>query len=306
MRKKWRVLPLSTLFFLLFVSGQEVYARTPPEITVVSEIMFGSQEEYKPQVLHEEGDDLYHLESWELEPVTVKPREKYVEQEILYEGVENRSMIPETRDITSDEEFSGLKVEGRYPVLRTKKVKEEWRDDFTFPVVFHSYGAEEYELGGEKVTMSQEGLEAEAYEEALLSEIGVTQEDYRVTKVVWAGSPYMDENDVLCRNAVASGKRRVRDYLVTYGGAVTFPEAEGFRCRAVYRLKEYERPPAEEKAVTVREITNVMEAETDPSWIVKKEAVVFTVSLFLILLLLLAGVWLIKKIVDKRMGKDDV
>lgn len=306
MRKKWWVLPLSTLFFLLFVSGQEVYALTPPEITVVSEIMFGSQEEYKPQVLHEEGDDLYHLESWELEPVTVKPREKYVEQEILYEGVENSSMIPETRDITSDEEFSGLKVEGRYPVLRTKKVKEEWRDDFTFPVVFHSYGAEEYELGGEKVTMSQEGMEAEAYEEALLSEIGVTQEDYRVTKVVWAGSPYMDENDVLCRNAVASGKRRVRDYLVTYGGAVTFPEAEGFRCRAVYRLKEYERPPAEEKAVTDREITNVMEAETDPSWIVKKEAVVFTVSLFLILLLLLAGVWLIKKIVDKRLGKDGV
>lgn len=297
------MLPLSTLFFLLIVSGQEVYARIPPEITVVSEIMFGSQEEYKPQVLYEEGDNLYRLESWELESVTVKPREKYVEQEVLYEGTENRSMIPEMRDITSEEEFSGLKVEGRYPVLRMKKVKEEWRDDFTFPVVFHSYGAEEYELGGEKVTVSQEGLEVENYEEALLSEIGVTQEDYRVTKVVWAGSPYMDENDVLCRNAVASGKRRVRDYLVTYGGTVTFPEAEGFKCRAVYRLKEYERPPAEEKAVAAGDMPKVMEAEADPSWIVKKEAVVFTVSLCLIILLLLAGVWMIKKIVDKRMGQ---
>lgn len=303
MRKKWRVLPLSTLFFLLIVSGQEVCARIPPEITVVSEIMFGSQEEYKPQVLYEEGDDLYRLESWELESVTVKPREKYVEQEVLYEGTENRSMIPEMRDITSEEEFSGLKVEGRYPVLRMKKVKEEWRDDFTFPVVFHSYGAEEYELGGEKVTVSQEGLEVENYEEALLSEIGVTQEDYRVTKVVWVGSPYMDENDVLCRNAVASGKRRVRDYLVTYGGTVTFPEAEGFKCRAVYRLKEYERPPAEEKAVAAGDMPKVMEAEADPSWIVKKEAVVFTVSLCLIILLLLAGVWMIKKIVDKRLGQ---
>ena len=34
------------------------------------------------------------------------------------------------------------------------------------------------------------------YEDALLSEIGVTKEHYRVTSTVWNGAPYLDEDDI--------------------------------------------------------------------------------------------------------------
>ena len=304
MKKKWLWLPLITTAFLPIMPVTAVYAGSQPEITVISEIMFSSQEEYVPEQFHEEGDDLYELDSWELEPVTVKPRKKHIEQQVLYNGAEYRNQIPEKRGIVAEEDFSGLKTEEEYPMLRMKKVKEEWRDDFSFPVVFQSYGAEEYELGGVSITIDHSLLELEAYEEALLSEIGVTPENYRITKAVWSGAPYMDENDILCRNAVVSGRRKVTDYMVTYGGTVTFPEVEGFRCKAVYRLKEFERKSAEEKIITAESV--VRQAGEEPSWIIKREAVVFAVSLLLILVVLLAAVYLIKKCVDKRRRAKEV
>lgn len=158
MCRKWLFFSLAVLTALMVIPADPVYARPKPEITVLSEIMFGTSEEDVPEIIHEEGGQLYRLKSWELEPVIVNPREKYVEQEIFYESVEGIEGVPERRNITSEEDFSGLKVSADYPVIKRKKVKEEWRDDFTFPVVFHSYGAEEYFLGVENVPVDGDAL----------------------------------------------------------------------------------------------------------------------------------------------------
>ena len=305
MCRKWLFFSLAVLTALMVIPADPVYARPKPEITVLSEIMFGTSEEDVPEIIHEEGGQLYRLKSWELEPVIVNPREKYVEQEIFYESVEGIEGVPERRNITSEEDFSGLKVSADYPVIKRKKVKEEWRDDFTFPVVFHSYGAEEYFLGVENVPVDGDALRLELYEEALLSEIGVTTENYRITSTVWDGAPYMDEDDILCRNATAFGKRKVRDYLVTYGGTVRFPELEGHRCRAVYTLKEFERTPAEEKRIVRNDAVNTAEEERDSDWTIRREAMVITVSLVLVLFIVMLGAWLIKRGVEKREERSE-
>lgn len=305
MGRKWIGVSLAALVTLMFVPPELVYARPKQEITVLSEIMFGSAAEYVPEMIHEEGDELYRLKNWELEPVVVSPREKRVEQVVFYEGVEHMDRVPELRTITLKEDFSGMQVSAKYPVINRKMVKEDWRDDFTFPIMFHSYGAETYLMGGENVPIDGEPLRLEHYEEALLSEIGVTSENYRITSTVWNGSPYIDEDDILCRNATAFGRRKVKDYLITYGGTVTFPEVEGYRCRAVYTLKEFERTPAEEKNITGSDMVKPAEQDLDPSWIIRREAIVITVSLVFVILVLLLGAWLMKRSVEKREEKRE-
>ena len=305
MYRKWLGGSLAALVISMFIPSELVYARPKPEITVLSEIMFGSAAEYVPEMIHEEGEQLYRLKNWELEPVVVSPREKHVEQEVYYEGIERMESVPELRNITSEEDFSGLQVSAKYPVIKRKKVKEEWRDDFTFPIVFHSYGAAEYLLGGENVPIDGEPLRLELYEEALLSEIGVTSENYRITSTVWNGSSYLDEDDILCRNATAFGMRKVKDYLITYGGTVTFPEVEGYRCRAVYTLKEFERTSAEEKKIAGNGAVKTVEQDLDPSWIIRREAIAITVSLALVLLIVMLGAWLMRRAMEKREEKRE-
>lgn len=305
MNRKWPGGMLAALIVLMSIPSEMAYARPKPEITVISEIMFGSSEEYAPELIYEEGEKLYRLKTWELEPVKVSPREKHVEQEVLYEGIENMESVPETRSITSKEDFSGLQVSAKYPVIKRRKVNEEWREDFTFPVVFHSYGAEIYQLGEENVPIDGEPLRLELYEDALLSEIGVTKEHYRVTSTVWNGAPYLDEDDILCRDATAFGKRKVIDYMITYGGTVTYPEIEGYRCRSVYSLKEYEQTPAEEKKIVSNRVVEAVEYDPDSAWIIRREAIVLTVSLILALLFMLLAAWLIKRAVEKREEKRD-
>ena len=78
MCRKWLFFSLAVLTALMVITADPVYARPKQEITVLSEIMFGPSEEYVPEIIHEEGGQLYRLKSWELEPVIVNPREKYV------------------------------------------------------------------------------------------------------------------------------------------------------------------------------------------------------------------------------------
>ena len=81
MNRKWSGGMLAALIVLMSIPSEMAYARPKPEITVISEIMFGSSEEYTPELIYEEGEKLYRLKTWELEPVKVSPREKHVDQD---------------------------------------------------------------------------------------------------------------------------------------------------------------------------------------------------------------------------------
>lgn len=281
--------------------GDKAFAAQPSELlTVTSEVMFGEPGDYAPEEFYEEGGVKYRLKSWEMEPITVGPRQREVSQQVIYQEVENAETIPEYCSITAQDETTGQQITEKYPMLDMKKQREEWQDGFSFPIVFHSYGADSYQLGNRKVPLDVEKPALDGCEDELLEEIHVPKEQYRIREITWDGPPYYDENGILCRNALAQGSKMVASYLVTYGGSVTFPEAEGVRCRAVYQLPETVGQPADDMEI-VPETEQFPEAsEASSSWLITKQAVVITISLLLVIVLLLLFCRLINKVVRER------
>lgn len=109
-----------------------------------------------------------------------------------------------------------------------EQVEEDayWRDDFSFPITFYEYGAGEYQLGeiivggAELTDFTQLTKLAQQYGAELLRSMGLSEEEYEVEEIVWAGTPYENEDSIVCRDAVARGNRLLRDYQVVYEGVV--------------------------------------------------------------------------------------
>ena len=68
----------------------------------------------------------------------------------------------------------------------------------------------------------------------LLRLIQAGDEDYQVESVSWDGEAYEDADGIRCRNAVAKGRKLVRDCRVSYGGSAVFPEEMGVRYVSAY------------------------------------------------------------------------
>lgn len=282
----------------------EQLTKQPAEqLTVTSEVMFGDSERYEPEDIYEEEGALYCLQSWVIEPVEVEPRHEDVKQQILFEALEDRDTIPEYHEIRADDLSAKQSVTEEFPIIEVKENNERWSGDFSFPVVFHAYGAEYYQLGSRKVPLDVDQPALGGCEAELLEEIGVSADRYRIREITWEGTPYYDEMGVLCRNAVAAGEKLVADYLVTYGGALTFPRIQGYRCRAVYKQSEIERKPAGDKIILPESVPEpILESvpEADSGWLITRQAVVITMSLLAVVLIFLLVAWGIKKIVENR------
>lgn len=163
-----------------------------------------------------------------------------VEKTLVCERIEGAAVIP---DVTEGEIQIGEEKMTVPCYLREKKViREYWEDDFSFPVIFRSYGAGLYELGGQLIPVKEaDGPLLEGYEESLLQEIGVSPEEYRIREVCWDGDPYPGKDGVMERRALASGERLLRDYELRYVGTAWFPEGPS----ATAAAETEEAPPVE-------------------------------------------------------------
>ncbi len=103
---------------------------------------------------------------------------------------------------------------------------------------------------------------AQQYGTELLSSMGLSEEEYEVEEIGWAGTPYENEDSIVCRDAVARGNRLLRDYQVMYEGNVD-PERweELKRGGAPGELDEAQMQ--EESASEKAEETAGAKAETD-------------------------------------------
>lgn len=161
-------------------------------------------------------------------------RAETVRREVTYEAVEGETALPDEITVSvlagNDEELVRCRA--------VEQVEEDayWRDDFSFPITFYEYGAGEYQLGeiivggAELTDFTQPTKLAQQYGTELLRSMGLSEEEYEVEEIVWAGTPYENEDSIVCRDAVARGNRLLRDYQVVYEGVVE-PE----------RLKELKR-----------------------------------------------------------------
>ena len=185
---------------------------------------------------------------------------RQIEKDVVYEGVEGGTPLPDTLDIQVEED--GQTVTAVCSLQERTVLRERWDDSFSFPITFHTYDAEYYRLGDRLVPYNAERPELKGCEGQLLGLIGVTPEEYQFTTLEWSGEPYLAEGGELCRDAVGSGRKLVRDYRVRYAGTAEIPVRQKVQPEAVTETEETAREtsvsetvgPAAPK-VTVRQET---------------------------------------------------
>lgn len=191
-----------------------------------------------------ENGNFCRLFSWEVEKSIVPARSYPVEQEVVLCQQEGISEIPENLEVFVEEGGRQYQVICR---LSEKTVaREEWQDGFCFPVTFHGYYADSYWLGDQLIAGEGEEPWLEGHEELLLEEIGVSPGEYRIMDVRWDGEPYEDDTGELCRGAVATGQKLMRDYRLVYRGVAQLPSYEAWRTAAVYGMPEAAEDAVEE------------------------------------------------------------
>lgn len=148
-------------------------------------------------------------------------RYRQIEKDVVYEHVEANASVPETLDIQIRED--GQIFTAACSAKETAVLREWWEDGFSIPITFHLYDADYYRLGDRLVPHNGESPELYGYEDYLLELIGAPPEEYQITALQWAGEPYLSEEGELCREALGTGRKLLRDYRVRYAGMVQIP-----------------------------------------------------------------------------------
>ena len=198
-----------------------------------------------PKEFTGEGGERFRLMSETLVEVPATGRRKWISGEVIYREVSRDMAAPDTARMEVWDEESKKTFEAPLPLESASFEGERWNGDFAFTVTFHTYGADYYRLGELQILHDPDGPSLWTHRAALLKELGKKEEEYRIESIDWAGEAYRDENGVLCRDARASGSRRVWDCRAVYAGETALPDYTRYRL-----LMEYERvePEAGEAA----------------------------------------------------------
>lgn len=277
--------------------------KTESEVIVESDILYEDWEGYIPDGVYTDlSGKQYWLKDWRMETCTIPERRERAERTVLYEGVEWEVQIPKQAAVTSRDRITGLQFQKNFPILQMECDREYWLSDFSFTAVFHSYGADYYQLGEMKIPFNRLKPELKGGEQELLAEIGVKTDRYRILDADWEGDPYLDEGGSLCRNANVSGEKKVADYQVTYGGEIVFPQASGVKCIAVYRGFDSVTEgwkPAEDQFTEPENIFSEIGKNKD-KWLVFRKSMVITLSIVLVGGVIILSIYLMQKICHKK------
>lgn len=181
-----------------------------------------------------QNGNTYVLVDSRLEESVIPAHEVAVKEEVLYEAVEAKDVIPSRIQVTVTDEATGQSAEAVAEISGQEFGEKRWEDTFSFPVTFHEYGIEGYWLGEQIFRLEGDTPKFKRYEKELLKLIDVSEDDYQIDAAAWDGEAYEDANGVMCRNAVVTGKKLVSDCTVIYEGSEVFLEEPGFRYIATY------------------------------------------------------------------------
>lgn len=241
----------------------------------------------------------YELERYEVKEVPGQRVDRSMEKQMVYRDVEGAEEIPQSIEVC--EELSEDPAQGRLYLRDSRIVREGWQDGFQAPVLFHSYGAEEYAAGsgvidGRDVLSSS--LEAQ---EEILGLMGLKPGEYRILSMEWAGEPFEDEEGQVCRQAMASGQKLVRDYEAAYEGTISYMEPPSYELELFYRLAPSSPAGVDqgrEEGMDAREAAAPVPG-AKPCWYWVRKGVVVTLGAGLIGLgvgvMILVSAWLRKR-----------
>lgn len=190
--------------------------------------------EAKPEEQISRNGAAYHLLESQKEAAVIPAHEVPVREEVLYEAVEARDVIPSKIKVTVTDEGTGQVMEAMAEFSGQTFGEERWDDSFSFTTVFHEYGLDGYWIGNQVFKLGGDEPDFTGYEGQLLSLIEADTEYYTVEDARWDGEAYTDETGILCRRAVITGTKRVSNCTVTYEGSGYFPEEEGVRLISTY------------------------------------------------------------------------
>lgn len=293
------VLQLAALCRLEIRAEEETVEAASQEVEIVSKLYQNKEDcEIPPEVYTDErGRELKRLR-WEILSVELSEKKQKVVEKQLFQRAEGMISIPEKAEFSVVNEEDGRRGTAVCQLQETEILKEWWSDDFSFPLQVHSYDAESYQLGDHQIPFDGEKPRVKGCEELLLNMIGAPLEDYRILDVYWDGDVYTDEWGILCRNAVAVGEKKLRDYQVTYGGEAEFLPEIRWRTVAVYSRTEPEAAKGEETEKELEKEPEVVRQEEKeaPSWRQAVTIVRAAVSLLLLLFFVGIVIALVKKV----------
>lgn len=256
----------------------------------------------EPESFYEdEQGNSYELLNWELEEKMGEEKKIPVEKQVRYLGLEDGEEIPEI----IYEEMQPQQWGSSGTLLKTEvtTINEQWKDDLYLPVTFYSYGADEYQLGDIIISADDDNLlEAAAKEGPLiLDSLGMSDQAYHITSMVWNGEPFTDEEGQICRNAIALGERLLKDVEVVYTGETIKKEPDYYELHITYQPEETEAGSAVElMPQTLAQLPDPAPNQ-GPFWYLIRTGFVITIAIGV--LGILVGIILL--LITKRRQKEE-
>ncbi len=244
------------------------------------------QSPVQPPEEYQYQGQVYYLKSSQLVSAVTKEKEKYVEETVVYEAVEQADELP--REITMEvtDLDTGVMMEAEIPILNAVFDNWRWIPGFEFVITVQQYDLGQFYLGDTIVT---EGELFDGYETELLELIGVNPGYYLIESIGWMTDAWTGEDGLVYRQARAAGQKYVADCKAVYKGSVILPETEAMAWQAVYSLKSGEPGQANETEAALETANGWRELWQRYS----REITVISVGLVFLLLMVL-GIFVYK------------
>lgn len=161
------------------------------------------------------GESEFRCLAEEKEAVRVETVQKYISSEIPCE-LEAMQSPPEYAVLELKDDVSQDGNEKLLPILEVKEKYREWKEGFCFPITVTGYDSDIFLLGDAEIRAEEE---LSSYKKEFLKYLGLSEEFYQIDEIQWTGESY-EKDGVLCRNALAKGRKLMRYADVRYGGNV--------------------------------------------------------------------------------------
>ena len=199
--------------------------------TIVTDTFLGEETDESNQPFPSISEDgvKYNLTSKTLIEGAVKDRKEHKSTEVTYTSVEDKVKVPEKTVIEMSDKASGKEFEATLDLVKEEVLKEYWDNDFEFPITVSGYGdANVFNLNGIEIPADTELIK---YKDEFLKMLDLSTKAYEIESIKWDGEAYMVNGNTM-RNAVAKGRKYVKDIKAIYEADVPLPAMpeKSWRC----------------------------------------------------------------------------
>ena len=199
-------------------------AVSPKDFHYTSPFFSGNPENHMPDEATVIEDTNVILRRKVQKAATAEERTRHVFQDVTFTALEEGYEIPKKQDIEFTDTDSEQKVIASMNLVSSVETACYWSDEFSFPIKVTGYDAETFLLDDTEIGREED---LNGYKSQFLEYLGLSSDWYEITDISWNGGPY-EAGGEICRNAIAIGNKKVKDFSATYEGDVTLPQIDGF------------------------------------------------------------------------------